>query len=64
MKKNVWIVILKTVVYAATLALGFLGVNSLVSCSVQHSVSSVGKATIVTVDTTVVNHDGFLKFKK
>ena len=64
MKKNIWIIILKTIVYAATLALGFLGVSSLVSCSVQRDVSSVGKATIITVDTTVVRHDGYIKFKK
>ena len=64
MKKNVWIIVLKTVVYAATLALGFLGVNSLVSCAVQRNVSSAGKATIVTVDTTVIRHDGYISFKK
>ena len=64
MKKNVWIVILKTIVYCATLALGFLGVNSLVSCSVQRNVSSTGKATIITVDTTVIRHDGYINFKK
>ena len=64
MKKNVWIVILKTIVYAATLALGFLGVSSLASCSVQRNVSSTGKATIITVDTTVIRHDGYINFKK
>ena len=64
MKKNVWIVILKTIVYAATLALGFLGVSSLASCSMQRNVSSTGKATIITVDTTVIRHDGYINFKK
>lgn len=64
MKKNIWIIILKTVVYAATLALGFLGVNSLVSCAMQRNVQSTGKATIITVDTTVIRHDGYINFKK
>lgn len=64
MKKNIWIIVLKTIVYAATLALGFLGVSSLASCAMQRDVSSVGKATIITVDTTVVRHDGYIKFKK
>lgn len=64
MKKNIWIIVLKTIVYAATLALGFLGVSSLASCAMQRDVSSVGKAIIITVDTTVVRHDGYIKFKK
>lgn len=64
MKKNDWIVILKILAYAITLALCFLGVISLASCSVQRNVSSTGKATIVTVDTTVIRHDGYINFKK
>lgn len=64
MKKNIWIIILKTVVYSATLALGFLGVSSLASCAMQRNVSSTGKATIITVDTTVIRHDGYINFKK
>lgn len=64
MKKNIWVIILKTIVYAATLALGFLGVSSLVSCAMQRNVSSTGKATIITVDTTVIRHDGYINFKK
>ena len=64
MKKNIWILVLKTLAYAITLALGFLGVNSLVSCTMQRNVSSAGKATIITVDTTVIRHDGYINFKK
>lgn len=33
-------------------------------CSVSKGVTIRGKATIVTTDTTVVNHNGALKFKK
>lgn len=64
MKKNIWILVLKIIVYAATLALGFLGVSSLASCAMQRNVSSAGKATIITVDTTVIRHDGYINFKK
>lgn len=33
-------------------------------CSVTRGTTVQGKATIVTTDTTVVNHNGTLKFKK
>lgn len=33
-------------------------------CNVSKGVTIRGKATIVTTDTTVVNHNGALKFKK
>lgn len=33
-------------------------------CTVSKGTTVRGKATIVTTDTTVVNHDGTLKFKK
>lgn len=33
-------------------------------CAVSKGTTVRGKATIVTIDTTVVNHDGTLKFKK
>lgn len=64
MKKNIWILVLKTLAYAITLALGFLGVSSLASCTMQRNVSSAGKAIIITVDTTVIRHDGYINFKK
>lgn len=63
-KKNILILVLKTIVYAATLALGFLGVASLASCSVSRNVRSAGVARIVTTDTTVITHDGYITFKK
>lgn len=33
-------------------------------CAVTKSTTVRGKATIVTTDTTIVNHNGMLKFKK
>lgn len=34
------------------------------SCAISRGTTVRGKATIVTVDTTVVEHNGTLKFKK
>lgn len=62
-KKDFFIIILKVIVYAAGLFLGYLGVSSLASCSVQKSAQSVGRAQIVTVDTTVIEHSGVLDFR-
>ncbi len=61
-KKDFFIIILKVIVYAAGLFLGYLGVSSLASCTVQKSAQSVGRAQIVTVDTTVIEHSGVLDF--
>lgn len=64
MRKNIWILVLKTLAYAITLALGFLGVSSLASCSMQRDVSITGKATVISVDTTYINHNGAFVLKK
>ena len=61
-KKDFLIIVLKVIVYAVGLFLGYLGVSSLSSCSVQRSAQSFGRAQIVTVDTTVINHSGVLDF--
>ncbi len=34
------------------------------SCSTTHSVEAKGRTVIVTTDTTVVNHGGYIKFQK
>lgn len=60
MKKEIIGIILKVVIYALTLIGAYLGVSSLTSCSASHSVIGYGKATIVTTDTTYVEHEGYL----
>lgn len=55
-KKYILILIIKVIIYACTLLLGVLGVTSLTSCSVQRDTSIRGKATIITIDTTFINH--------
>ena len=63
-KKDLFIVFLKVVVFACTALLSVLGVTSLTSCSTSKSVDIVGKTTIVTVDTTHINHNTYIKFPK
>lgn len=64
MKKYQLIITLRVIVYALALVLAFLGVSSLASCSASHSVDAVGKTVIITSDTTVITHSGYLFFKK
>lgn len=63
-KKDILIVVLKVIIYACTLLLGILGVSSLTSCSVSRETSVVGKATIITTDTTYVLHNTLLTYPK
>lgn len=63
-KKDLIKIIIKVILYAVGLFAAYFGVSSFVSCTVNRSISSQGKATIVTVDTTVINHDGTIKFPK
>ena len=63
-KKDICIIILKVVIYACTLVLGVLGVSAITSCSASRNVDVVGKTTIVTVDTTHINHNTYIKFPK
>lgn len=50
-------------IFAVSCAMLFLSAI-LQGCSVSKGVTIRGKATIVTTDTTVVKHNGVLKFKK
>ncbi|WP_308270589.1 hypothetical protein [Prevotella sp.] len=63
-KKDILILVIKVIIYACTLILGVLGVSSLTSCSVSKDTSVVGKATIITTDTTYVLHNTFLSYPK
>lgn len=63
-KKELIKIVIKVILYAVGLFAAYFGVSSFVACTVNRSISSQGKATIVTVDTTVINHDGSIKFSK
>lgn len=63
MKKDIIQIIIKVALYALGLIAAYFGVTSLTSCSTSCKVVASGRATIVTVDTTVVKHDGFVRSK-
>lgn len=63
MNKEIIKIVIKVLIYALGLIATYLGVTSLTSCSTSHSVSSRGTTTIISVDTTIVNHGGFIRSK-
>ena len=64
MSKEIIKIILKVIAYAIALILGYLGVNAMVSCTVHHAIDAKGRTIIVTNDTTVINHDGSVKYPR
>lgn len=63
MKKEIIKIILKVAIYALGLIAAYFGVTSLTSCSTSRNVSVRGLSTIVTVDTTYVKHNGYVRSK-
>lgn len=63
-KKDFLIIALKVLIYACTAILAVLGVSAMTSCSSSRSVDVIGKTTIVTVDTTRINHNTFIVYPK
>lgn len=61
-KKDILILVIKVIIYACTLLLGVLGVTSLTSCTVTRDTSVVGKATIITTDTTYIHHNALMVY--
>ena len=50
-------------IYALGLIATALGISSLTSCAFQRSSVVDGRATIITTDTTYIQHSGYLKTK-
>lgn len=63
MKKDFIKFIVKVLLYALTLIASYLGVASLTSCSASRSVESYGRAKVVVIDTTLIDHRGLLNYK-
>ena len=63
MKKEVIQIIIKVALYALGLIAAYFGVSSLTSCSMSKNVDACGRTTIVTIDTTIVKHNGFIRSK-
>lgn len=62
-KKEILKIIIKVALYALGLIAAYLGVSTMTSCSTSHNVVASGRTTIVTVDTTIVKHSGFVRSK-
>ena len=63
MKKEILKIIIKVALYALGLIAAYFGVSTMTSCSTSHNVAVSGRSTIVTVDTTIVKHNGFVRSK-
>lgn len=63
MKKEIIKIIIKVALYALGLVATYFGVSTMTSCSTSHNVVARGRTTIVSVDTTIVNHSGFVRSK-
>ena len=63
MKKDLLVIAIKVAIYALGLVAAYLGVTSLSSCTYSRSTIGEGRATIITTDTTFIQHSGVLKTK-
>ena len=63
MNKEIIKIIIKVALYALGLIAAYFGVSSMTSCSTSHNVDACGRTTIVTVDTTIVKHNGYIRSK-
>ena len=63
MKQEIVKIIIQVALYALGLIAAYFGVSTLTSCSTSHNVVASGCSTIVTVDTTIVKHSGFIRSK-
>jgi hypothetical protein len=63
MKKDLLVIVIKVAIYALGLVAAYLGVTSLSSCTYSRSTIGEGRATIITTDTTFIQHSGVLKTK-
>lgn len=63
MKKEILQIVIKVLIYALGLIGAYLGLTSLSSCTFSRSSVANGRATIITIDTTIIKHQGVLKTK-
>ena len=63
MNKEIIKIIIKVALYALGLVAAYFGVSTMTSCSTSHNIVASGRTIIVTVDTTIVKHDGSVRSK-
>lgn len=61
MNKEFIKLICKILLYIITAIAGFFGISSFTSCASSASVKVTGKTQVVSVDTTFIYHDGFIR---
>lgn len=64
MKKEIVIIVIKVLIYALGLIASYLGVSTLTSCSASSGVHAYGVTTIISIDTTFVEHGQRINTKK
>lgn len=63
MNKELVKLICKILLYIITAIAGYFGVTSLTSCASSASVQIRGMTQVVSVDTTIIYHDGLIRSK-
>lgn len=63
MKKEIIKIIIKVALYALGLIAAYFGVSTMTSCSTSHNVVASGRTTIVSVDTTIIKRNGYVRSK-
>ena len=62
MKTELLKILIKVLIYALSLIAAYFGVTSLTSCSTSRDVVIKGRATIVTSDTTFIDHSRLFNY--
>ena len=63
MNKEVIKIIIKVLIYVLGLLGTYFGVSVMTSCTAQRQFDSIGKGTIIVMDTTHISHSGSWFFK-
>lgn len=63
-KKDLATIVLKTIIFLCSALLAVLGVSAVTSCAYARNTAVNGRATIVTIDTTYIDHTSTLKYPK
>lgn len=63
-KKEKIEVVESTVAIVLWTVISFVVISVFGSCATSHNTEAKGRTVIVTTDTTVVNHGGYIKFQK
>lgn len=62
MKTELLKILIKVLIYALSLIAAYLGVTSLTSCSTSRDVVIKGRSTILTTDTTYIEHNRLINY--